>query len=187
LGLSVNVRDADNVTTSINPHQIAGISSPPQRYGRASFRNAVGSELLNLPLNLNTEYFLNDNAGFVRNMEDSCTANVGSLALANFGGNLGTGETCILDIGSPGVSGAGCAAVAAGVNQFRAQAAAGDLNAILRAPGAGNTGTVTVTAVVPDWLLFDWNAATPVLEQPSGIATFGIFQGNSRRIYQGEK
>jgi MSHA biogenesis protein MshQ len=191
LSMSVDVRDTDNVTTSTNPHEITGISSPEQRWGRVAFRNAVGSELLNLPLGLRAEYFLNDNAGFVQNTDDACTTNVSidPLSLA-FGGSLNSGETCILDTGSPGLSGVGCAAAGSAGSQFRAPPwvlDGGNFNAILRAPGAGNGGTVTLTAVVPDWLLFDWIAGTPGLERPSGIATFGIFQGNSKRIYQGEK
>jgi MSHA biogenesis protein MshQ len=63
----------------------------------------------------------------------------------------------------------------------------GDFNLNLRAPGTGNAGTVTVTTVVPAWLRFDWNTATLGEENPSGIANFGLFQGESRRIYQTEK
>jgi len=64
---------------------------------------------------------------------------------------------------------------------------AGDFVAILRAPGAGNDGTVTVTTVVPSWLRFDWNAAVLGQENPAGIATFGLFKGEPKRIYQTEK
>jgi hypothetical protein len=191
MSLSADIRDADTVTTSVNPFLIAGITSPEQRWGRVAFRNAVGSELLNLPLGLRAEYFLNDNAGFAQNTADICTTNVSiDPASLVFGGSLNSGETCILDAGSPGTSGVGCSAAGPAASQYRSPPTAvegGSFNAVLRAPGAGNGGTVTLTAVVPDWLLFDWNAATPALERPSGIATFGIFQGNSRRIYQGEK
>jgi MSHA biogenesis protein MshQ len=191
MSLSVNVRDTDNVTTATNPFLITGITSPEQRWGRVAFRNAVGSELLNLPIGLRAEYFLNDNAGFVQNTADICTTNVSIDPLSQvYGGSLNSGETCILDTGSPGTSGLGCTAAGPAGSQYRSPPTVvegGSFNAILRAPGAGNGGTVTLTAVVPDWLRFDWNAATPGLESPSGIATFGIFQGNSRRIYQGEK
>jgi MSHA biogenesis protein MshQ len=59
----------------------------------------------------------------------------------------------------------------------------GNFNLNLAAPGVGNTGGVTVTATVPDWLRFDWNAAALGEENPSGQATFGLFGGNARQIY----
>jgi len=71
--------------------------------------------------------------------------------------------------------------------QFKMPPQAGDFVAVLRAPGTGNDGTVTLTTVVPSWLRFDWNAAVPGLENPSGIATFGVFEGEAKRIFQTEK
>jgi MSHA biogenesis protein MshQ len=62
---------------------------------------------------------------------------------------------------------------------------AGDFNATLRAPGPGNDGTVTISTSVPSWLRFDWHAVGQ--ENPSGIATFGLFKGEAKRIFQTEK
>jgi MSHA biogenesis protein MshQ len=188
ISLSQNVIDSDAVSAS-NPvtfSNIAFSSGSEQRYGRIAFRNAVGSELLNLPLPMHAEYFQSAAAGFVQSVADSCTTGV-SLALGGYGGNLNAGETCILDTGSPGVSGVGCSVAGPLGQRFQMPPASGDFVAILRAPGAGNDGTVTVTTVVPSWLRFDWNTATPGLENPSGIATFGVFQGDAKRIFQTEK
>jgi MSHA biogenesis protein MshQ len=71
--------------------------------------------------------------------------------------------------------------------RFTMPPVAGDFIAILRAPGVGNTGSVTVTADVPTWLRFDWTAGNLVEENPSGTAIFGVFQGESKRIFQTEK
>ena len=112
-----------------------------------------------------------------------------SLAFSNYTHGLSAGETCVSDTGSPGSSGMGCAAAAPVVEQFRGPptvAAGGDFNLRLKALGVGNQGSVVITATVPAWLRYDWNTATPLDENPSGQATFGIFGGESRQIYTRE-
>jgi len=191
LTLSINVADTDGVAASnpvthAPPGGMAFSAGSQQRYGRIAFRNAVGSELLNLPLPMRAEYFISPTAGFGVNGADTCTTGV-SLALSGYGGNLSAGETCIIDNGSPGLSGAGCAAPGPIGQRYAMPPLAGDFVTILQAPGSGNDGTVTVTTVVPAWLRFDWNTAVPGQENPSGIATFGVYQGDAKRIFQTEK
>jgi MSHA biogenesis protein MshQ len=99
---------------------------------------------------------------------------------------LNAGETCVRDNGAPGASGAGCAAVAPLAVRYREPPVGGDFNLRLAAPGAGNQGSVIVTATVPDWLRFDWNTGAAGDENPSGQATFGIFGGETRQIYTRE-
>jgi MSHA biogenesis protein MshQ len=144
--------------------------------------NAVGSERVNLALTMQAEYYAGAGVGFVANGDDSCATNV-SVVLSGFTENLAAGETCVLDSGWPGASGQGCAAPAVAGLQFAVPPVNGNFNFNLAAPGVGNTGGVTVTATVPDWLRFDWNAATLGEENPSGQATFGLFGGNARQIY----
>jgi MSHA biogenesis protein MshQ len=67
--------------------------------------------------------------------------------------------------------------------QFRTPPTGGDFNLALLAPGAGNTGSVVITSVVPDYLRFDWDGASPGNENPSGQAAFGLYGGVPRRIY----
>jgi MSHA biogenesis protein MshQ len=191
ISLGINVIDSDGVAATANPvsfNNIAFANGAEQRYGRIAFRNAVGSELLNLPVPMRTEYFVNPATGFVTNAAEGvgCTTAV-TLSLTNFGGNLATGETCVVDSGSPGASGAGCAAPGVVGQRFTMPPLGGDFIAILRAPGAGNDGTVTISTSVPTWLRFDWNTATLGDENPSGIATFGLFKGEPKRIFQTEK
>ena len=105
--LSINVLDADGVAATSNPVSVGGAggigftAGANQRYGRVAFRNSVGSELINLPLPLRSEYYLSDTVGFVTHVSDSCTAPV-TLAAIGYGGQLAAGETCALDSGVAG-------------------------------------------------------------------------------------
>ncbi len=70
--------------------------------------------------------------------------------------------------------------------RYRATPLAGDFNLTLAAPGAGNSGSLTVTATAPAWLRYDWNTGTAGVENPGGLASFGLFPGPASRIYQRE-
>ncbi len=189
--LSIDVLDADGVTAVSNPISFGssgGIifdSGANMRYGRIALRGALGSELVNLAVPMRAEYFVDVNTGFVSNPDDSCSSAV-SLSLSNFAGNLSPGDTCVLDSGSPGISGAGCPAPGPATQRFTAPPALGDFNLFLQAPGEGNDGSVSVDANVPSWLRFDWDASTAGDENPSTRATFGIYRGGDRQIYRRE-
>jgi hypothetical protein len=186
--LALDVIDSDGVAALANPQVFGAASGIPFnfgeeiRFGRIRMANAVGSERVNLALTMQAEYYAGAGVGFVANGDDSCSTNV-SVVLSGFTENLAAGETCVLDSGWPGASGQGCAAPAVAGLQFAVPPVNGNFNFNLAAPGVGNTGGVTVTATVPDWLRFDWNAATLGEENPSGQATFGLFGGNARQIY----
>lgn len=191
--LSIDVRDADGVVAVGagplgNPVTfgasggIAFDGGDEIRYGRVRLSNAVGSERLRLPVPAVIEYFAGAAAGFVANTDDTCTTDVG-ITLDSFTESLDAGETCVLDNGAPGASGAGCAAAAPADERFADPADSGNLNLTLEAPGAGNSGSVTVTANAPDWLEFDWDAAAAGDEDPSATAAFGLYKGVSQQIY----
>ena len=186
--LSIDVLDADGVAALGNPAVFGGAggmlfnSGSEIRYGRLRFINGVGSELVDLPVPLVAEHYAGAGSGFVANVADACTTGV-ALALGPFTENLAPGETCALDTGAPGASGTGCPVAAPPPLQFRAPPTAGDFNLTLRAPGAGNTGSVVITSVVPDYLRFDWDGASPGNENPAGQAAFGLYGGVPRRIY----
>ena len=185
--LSIDVLDSDGAAAS-NPVVFGSAggmlfdSGAEMRFGRGRLQNGYGSELVNLALPFGTEYFVDAATGFVANIDDSCTTPV-SLSFGAFTDNLAAGETCVLDTGPPGTSGAGCADAALPGLRFRSPPLGGDFNLHLKAPGAGNDGSTTVTVDVPDWLEYDWNSALPGLEDPIGTAVFGIFRGVDRRIY----
>ncbi len=186
IALSINVLDGDGVSAP-NPVSFGlgtGISfstGATQYYGRLALRDAVGSELLDLPMSLTTEYYLSATQGFTTNTADSCTV-APAISFSNFQSNLSAGETCVRDTGRPGVSGLGCAAPAAAGLQYRPTAAAGNFNLILAAPGAGNSGALNVTGTAPSWLQYSWGST----QNPLGMATFGIFPGPTSRVHQRE-
>jgi MSHA biogenesis protein MshQ len=191
IGLSINVIDLDGVAAASNPVSFGGASgigfttSASQWYGRLAFRDAVGSELLDLPMPLSTQYYLGAAQGFTTNSADVCTS-APAIAFSNYRANLSSGETCVRDSGSPGVSGLGCAAPGAAGSRYLATAAGGGFNLILAAPGAGDSGALTTTATAPAWLQYPWNGASGVFSNPTGTASFGLYQGPPSRIYQRE-
>jgi MSHA biogenesis protein MshQ len=186
--LSLEVYDEDAVAAASNPATfglgggIAFTDGAGIRYGRLRFTNAVGSERVDLPVPLAAEYFAGPGIGFVANVADSCTTNL-ALTLGGFTENLSAGETCVLDTGFPGASGAGCAAAAPLPQQFAEPPLAGDFNLTLAAPGPGNHGSLRIDATAPAWLRFDWDASLPGDENPSGYATFGLYDGDPAQIY----
>jgi hypothetical protein len=194
IALGVDVIDADGVgvasvdgVTASNPVSFGagtGISfstGAAQYYGRLAVRDSVGSELLDLPMPLTTQYYLNTTVGFTTNTTDSCTA-APALSFSAYQGNLGAGKTCVRDTGNPGSSGLGCAAPAAAGSQYRPTAVNGNFNLILAAPGAGNGGALSVTATAPSWLQYSWGASV----NPVGIGTFGEFPAPASRVHQRE-
>lgn len=144
------------------------------RSGRARLASQYGSELLDLALPFQTQYW--DGSAWLLNAADICTTGV-SLALTDPApaDGLSTAEVCVWDTGSPGNSGLGCVAAGTVANRFREPPTAGAgglFNLNLRAPGAGNTGSMNVTATVPDFLRFDWTGAGKT--SPTARATFGL-------------
>jgi hypothetical protein len=188
IALAINVIDLDGVTAP-NPVTfgagggIAFSTGAAQYYGRLFLKSAVGSELLDLPMSLSTQYYAGAAQGFIANTSDTCSS-APAIAFSNYQLNLTSGETCVRDSGSPGVSGQGCATAAA--SRYSATANSGGFNLILAAPGAGNSGALTVTATAPTWLQYLWNAGSGAPSNPSALATFGVFPGPATKVYQRE-
>lgn len=194
IALSINVVDSDgaaaltpipNPVTFGSTTGVAFNTGSAQYYGRLAQRNALGSELLDLPAPLKVQYYLSATQGFTTNLLDNCSA-APTIAFSAYEPNLLAGETCVRDSGSPGVSGVGCTLAAPSSTTMSSVATAGSFNLFLAAPGSGNNGAVTVTATAPTWLQYVWNFAAGINSSPSAIATFGIFPGPASRIYQRE-
>jgi MSHA biogenesis protein MshQ len=191
IALSINVIDSDGAAAP-NPVSIGsagGIgfsTSPTQYYGRLALRDAVGSELLDLPMALTTQYYLSTTQGFTTNTIDNCTTLAApSIAFSKFLVNLTSAQACVRDSGKPGLSGAGCAAAAPVATAFKATASSGNFNLVFAAPGSGFNGAMTVTATAPAWLQYGWNSAVGNTN-PAGIGAFGVFSGQASRVYQRE-
>ena len=191
IALAINVIDLDGViaTNPVNPVTFGATSGiqfstgSSQYYGRLFLRDSLGSELLDLPIPLVTQYYLNSTQGFGTNSNDSCTT-AAAIAFSNYQLNLSSGQTCVRDSGNPGSSGQGCAAAAS--SRYSPVASAGAFNLILAAPGAGNSGALTVAAAAPTWLQYLWNVSSGSNSSPTGMATFGMFPGSPSRVYQRE-
>lgn len=160
--------DEDGVASSL----VEG--SAQIRSGRVKLSSFYGSELLDLPMALHAQYW--DGGAWRLNLSDICTTGI-SLALTDPApaDGLSTAEVCVWDTGNPGNSGLGCAAAGSPANRFREPptvASGGNFNLNLRAPGAGNTGSMNITATVPDYLQFNWTGAGRT--NPTARATFGL-------------
>jgi hypothetical protein len=205
IALGINVVDTDGVVVSsiggaaaTNPVTFGantGINfgaGAAQYYGRLALRDSVGSELLDLPMPLTTQYYLGAAVGFATNTADSCTT-APKLAFSNYQLNLAAGATCVRDNSNPGNSGIGCAAPAPAAScpgpppagsQYYPSACAGNFNLTLAAPGAGDNGALSVTAIAPSWLLYTWSGG--VNGNPVGMGTFGEFPAPASRVHQRE-
>jgi hypothetical protein len=140
------------------------------RFGRLVVDNAHGSERLPLSVPLRAEYWetVAGTAGFVRNLADNCTSLLAgqvTLAGAMAGPPDPPADTSVTAVSAPLVNGLGSLTLAA----------------------PNDSGQATVTAVIAaalPWLQTDDNDAdTTYDDNPSGLAAFGVFRNDDRRIY----
>lgn len=176
-GVAMGAFDQDMDATAGNDHTLIGSTSV--RYGRINISNALGSELLDLPMPLKAEYW--NGTSWVTNIDDRQTTGVTLLATP-VTGPIAT--LCAWDTGSGGSSGLGCSAAGTSLNSFTElplATAGGDFNLNFQAPGLGNTGSMDIKAFVPNYLKFKWNGVTD--EDPVARASFGFYKGSSNVIY----
>ncbi len=181
----VDLTDTDSVCYdpdgdgTCDPLTIADVGGTELRWGRLKLSNSFGTELDDMRMSLVAQHYTGSK--FVTNISDSCSAV--SVTLGSYSGNLNSGETCIQDNGSPGLSGAGCTNAGPLTEQFSKPPTLGDFNLCLKAPGNNNHGSVKLSTSCAAWLKYDWdnNSATSDTA-PTGTATFGIFRGNDRII-----
>jgi len=137
------------------------------RFGRIKMGNVHGSELIDLSMPMLIEYF-NPAGLYVVNGDDNCTAvTTVDLVITD---NLSVPGSSIVTVTNP-------------------VALTGNLGVGLTAPGAGIDGNIIVSpglAGVADWLQYDWDNIGVGLfdDDPSAIATFGIYTGNNVDIYK---
>lgn len=144
------------------------------RFGRAYLDNSFGPETSRLPQPFAVQY-LNTAGKFVINTEDTCTNfNTDNITLTS--GTLDESFTSVI----------------AANGQFDDELPKGKTRAmLLEITGSGNQGTVNVEYDIYSWLKYDWNwdgvSAKEFTDNPSAIATFGMYRGNDRIIYQRER
>lgn len=139
------------------------------RYGRLTLSNAHGSELLDLPVPMTTQYW--NGTTFVLNAADNCTSiAAANISLGNYQKNLASGETTV------SISG---------------RFTAGKSNLKLSKPGAGNNGSVDLsvnlgaTGADKSYLRGKWSG-TNYDVNPSARASFGIYKSADEFIYMRE-
>ncbi|MFW5442938.1 MAG: DUF6701 domain-containing protein [Methylococcaceae bacterium] len=175
-----NITDDDLIQATGLPHTVQA-SGTSTRYGRININNAHGSELVDLAMPLTTQYW-NGNA-WVLNTADQCSLLSLSLTDPLTTDGLTIAELCVLDNGSPGNSGLGCATADISSKKFNEPTtlSPGDFNLYFKAPGSGNIGSLDITATVENYLKFNWKNTGKI--NPTARITFGIYKGNSNQIY----
>ena len=154
---SDSLTDTDNIfydsdsNSVADDYQATTIDGTNIRWGRWSLENGFGSELRDISMNLTAQYF--NGTQFVTASSDNCTSTV-VIALSNYIDNLSIGETTVSQTAITG----------------------GIIPISLSAPGAGNTGSVSLTITTPSWLTYDYDGDA-VAENVLATATFGIYQG----------
>ncbi|MFT7244500.1 MAG: hypothetical protein ACI82A_001857 [Candidatus Azotimanducaceae bacterium] len=154
-----SITDADNVnvTTTVD----ASPTGVEILFGRLRLENSFGPETSNFPQPMEVEHF--DGAGFIVTSTNSCTGyDPSKISLTNI--SLDPALTNVL-----GVTG---------------NFLVGKTQEIeLEAPGPGNQGGIGVLYDAFDWLKYDWDNGGAYDDNPSALATFGIFRGDDRVIY----
>ncbi|MEW6981171.1 DUF6701 domain-containing protein [Colwelliaceae bacterium 6471] len=167
------IEDSDGVNASaVLPQTISPIGGK-LRFGRMVIDNSFGPETSNLPQVISIQYF-NASEKFVVNSDDSCSALLHvnavteNLLLSNISLNpLLSGVNDVNETVNDGIS-----------RVFE-----------LTAPGANNRGALGVSYNTPSWLKYDWNDIDELSDgviyddNPTAVATFGLFRGNDRIIY----
>lgn len=174
-----DITDSDSVATNSLPVTLQP-SGESIRFGRFAVGTAHGSELVDLPISFQAEYF--DGINWQINTADQCT----SLALASHfqlsnssSGGWQTGNTAMtigsgttsasLSNNSPLVSGTGLITFSA--------------------PGENNQGYVDIQTQLLgpfNWLLGDYDNDGVYDDEATGKASFGIFSGSDNIIFRRE-
>ncbi len=194
-GVKLTAYDMDIVLPVGSDHASVGVSA--MRFGRLKLNNALGSELLTLPVNFAFQFWNPASGGFITNSQDSCTnfgtANIG---LANFKNNLQSGEMSVSAVTF------GTVAFGAGVNTGTgtitlAQPSGGDGKYFGSLDLVVNLGAVATPqpcgALTPaptpagkniSYLRGAWGGCGAVYDRdPTARAAFGVYKSPNEFIY----
>ncbi|WP_421841127.1 DUF6701 domain-containing protein [Marinobacter algicola] len=153
-----DIVDSDGVGGAGAPYLFTPVANFDVRYGRLSMENVSGPENIDeLPMPFQVAYW--NGSRFVVNTADSCT----DWITDDIGGTTAH-HTLVSESGTFSAGEAGP----------------------LRLEPTGSQGTDTLTWDIADWLKDDFNGDGS-LENPSALATFGVYRGHDRVIYWQEK
>lgn len=187
LYFGVNASDTDGVGMlsadyDLNTDATAGFdhvkinSAPAQlRFGRLKFSNAYGSELLDLPIPMETQYW--NGTAFVTNNADNCTTlNVANMSLSNYQPATGALTAANMDTPTGSHISLGGAFIA-GRGTLKLTKPSGTLT------GRGSvTLTENLVAGSMTYLRGAWTG-TSYTQNPSALAAFGVYKGANEFIY----
>ncbi len=186
---TIEIRATDITDTAISSDTFAE-GSTEIRSGRTLLNNAFGSELVDMAVTAQVEYF--DGNDFAINTSDTCSdisvtlTDIGTDTVTVGDGSI-AGNTCIWDdTAASGTDNCSDASLLPGPasNQFQeAPPLAGSFNLFLKAPGENFTGDIGITLTSPTWLQFDWDGDGNHDNDPSGVSSFGLYRGDDRVIY----
>jgi MSHA biogenesis protein MshQ len=155
-----DIEDEDGIkvesTTDVSPEGVE------IRFGRLRLENSFGPETSDLPQPMQVEHF--DGTNFVLSSDNDCISyDKNNIELTDFGLDpIHSGLLGDMDFFENGKT-----------NKIR-----------LKAPGVGNRGKIGVSYDTYDWLKYDWENDDGLHnDNPTAIATFGLFRGNDRIIY----
>lgn len=150
-----------------------GVSSGNEfRYGRLKLGNAHGSELLNLPIPIQTQYW--NGTSFVTNTVDNCTTLVANNIKLT---TLPAGVSASL-----GVFASGIGSLTLSPPTTAAKVAV-DLCVDLGTDPAGGTVCAAATSANLPHLQGLWAPGTSYNNDPGARATFGVYKGANEFIY----
>lgn len=161
--------DDDGVTITASSAPIS--AATPFRYGRMFLHSMHGSELIALPMRLETQFW--DGNGYVRNTLDSCSSvPLSSVSMKNYHGNLSACETRLTGVANLVNGSQALTLTAPGVTGGIPNSGSVDLEVNLNAVIPGEKVCLTssesnATSAAMPWLL-DNSSVEPV-----GRATFG--------------
>jgi len=197
ISLTISARDdseADGqiTTTTATPFTTIAFDSGNQfRYGRLRIGNANGSQLVPLPVPMETQYYSGAPANaFFTNTADNCTTLAGTnITMGNFQGSLGPLASCKTNMNA------------------NITFTAGRGNLLLTAPGSANGGSVDLTLQLGTGAFGSTSCVTPGSpppqatnganraylqgnwtggnfdQNPTGRAAFGVFKGAEEVIF----
>lgn len=153
--------DSDGVAAAAAPYPFTPVAAFDIRFGRFALENVYGPENIgSLAMPFRLEYW--DGSRFMTHVDDSCTTwNTADLT------NSANHHSLSASAPSSGPFSMGEAAP-------------------LELVPNGTRGTDSLLWNVDAWLEFDWND-DGTLEDPVGLATFGVYRGHDRVIYWQER
>ena len=201
ISLSITARDSsesavagngtiDTTTAGIFNGTGTGISFDSgvgMRFGRLKLANAYGSELLDLPVPMEAQYW--NGTAFAINTADNCTLiAANNITMGNYQKNLAACEAAISISGPLSGGKSNLRLVKPGVGNNGSV----DLTVNLGAASSGQTCVAPLpttqqpaTAANQSHLQGNWSGSN-YDQNPGGRATFGVYKGNNSFIFQRE-